>query len=243
MAEQLDTINIMGIPFVNNTKENFMKKQVIPKIEREEKCFIVTANPEIVMETFENAAYKKVVQTADFVVPDGIGVVVASKMYGKPLTERIAGVELMEDLLEIAHERGLRCYFLGGKAKTNKLAVANITEKYPNLVVAGSHHGYFDLGDENVGSQVVASEPDIVFAALGFPKQEFWIGENIDAFSKGVFIGVGGSIDIFAGTINRAPDFWIKLNLEWFYRLVKQPFRWKRMFKVFNFLMLALRRK
>lgn len=236
-------IKIMDIPFVDSTKEAFLKRQVIPKIDANDKCFIVTANPEIVMETVENPAYKKVVQAADYVVPDGIGVVIASRMYGKPLTERIAGVELMEDLLEYANEKGLSCYFLGGKAETNQLAVENITRKYPQLVVAGSHHGYFDLDDENVTAEVVSSEPDIVFAALGFPKQEFWIGENINSFSKGVFIGVGGSIDIFAGTVNRAPDFWIKLNLEWFYRLLKQPLRWKRMLKVFEFLFYAVRRK
>lgn len=243
MMKQVKTIKIMEIPFVNSRKTDFMKEQVIPKISANEKCFIVTANPEIVMETVENPAYKKVVQAATYVVPDGIGVVLASKLYGKPLTERIAGVELMEDLLEHANQQGLRCYFLGGKAETNKLAVENILIKYPQLIVAGSHHGYFDLTDEQIVAEVVASEPDIVFAALGFPKQEFWIGNNLARFSKGVFIGVGGSIDIFAGAVNRAPDFWIKLNLEWFYRLVKQPLRSKRMLKVFKFLWLALRRR
>lgn len=243
MGKHVDKSSVMEIDFVNSTKDVFVEEQVVPRLDAGEKCFIVTANPEIVMEAVENPAYKQVVQGADFVVPDGIGVLVAAKLYGRPLRERIAGVELMEDLLAYANEGGLRCYFLGGKQESNDLAVENIQARFPNLIVAGAHHGYFDLDDEAVVDEVVAADADLVFAALGFPKQEFWIGRHLERFSKGVFVGVGGSIDIYAGTVDRAPDFWIKLNLEWFYRLVKQPFRWKRILKVFHFLWLALWRK
>jgi N-acetylglucosaminyldiphosphoundecaprenol N-acetyl-beta-D-mannosaminyltransferase len=96
-------------------------------------------------------------------------------------------------------------------------------------MIAGSHHGFFDWNKNTISEEIRASEPDIVFVALGFPKQEKWIAENISNFTKGLFIGVGGSIDVLAGEVKRAPEIWQKTNLEWFYRLLKQPSRWRRM--------------
>lgn len=239
-----NTVEIMEIPFVNETNRTFIDRLVIPQIQAGKKCFVVTANPEIVMETRVNRAYKNILQEADFVVPDGIGILVAAKLKRQPLTERIAGVDVMNEFLTYANENGLSCYFLGGKAEVNAAAMSAIGVKFPNLVVVGGHHGYFEIGDATDGlivEEIRAAEPDFVFAALGFPKQEMWIARYLDGFKKGVFIGVGGSIDIYAGNVNRAPEFWIKMNLEWFYRLLKQPFRWKRILKVFKFLWLCLR--
>lgn len=236
----------MDIPFVNSTNQEFIEELVIPRVEQGKKTFIVTANPEIVMETRVNALYKDVLQAADFVVPDGIGILVAAKLQRQALTERIAGVDVMNELLTYANEHGLQCYFLGGKDQVNRAARVAIEKKFPNLVVAGGHHGYFEIGDHvdrQIVEEVRAAKVDFVFTALGFPKQEMWISRYLDEFEKGVFIGVGGSIDIYAGNVNRAPAFWIKLNLEWFYRLLKQPFRWKRILKVFKFLWLSLWRK
>lgn len=243
MKKDEKRVTIMDIPFVNDTQQHFVNHQLKQKITAEEKCFIVTANPEIVMETRDNKRYKKIVQRADYVVPDGIGVLIAARLQRKRLKERIAGVDLMTDLLHYANEQKLRCFFLGATDEVNAKARRNIREKFPNLIDAGGHHGYFSLDDKAVVEKAVAANADFVFVTLGFPKQEYWIDAYKDRFTKGVFIGLGGSLDIFAGNVKRAPNIWIKLHLEWLYRLLKQPFRWKRMLKAFSFLWLALWRK
>lgn len=238
MEKNNEKVEIMDISFVNNSKYNFLHKQVKAHFISNEKCFIVTANPEIVMETRRNNTYKKIVQSADFVVPDGIGIILAAKHKKQPLIERIAGFDLMKDMLEFANESEAKCFFLGASEEVNKEAVSNIKRQYPGIKVTGRHHGFFDKSDAAIVNLVKDGEPDFIFVALGFPKQEEWIYENLPAFSKGIFMGVGGSLDVFAGKVKRAPDFWIKLNLEWLYRIIKQPFRWKRMLPIVKFMWL-----
>lgn len=230
------SVEIMDIPFQNCTQKYFIDEKVKPKFFQEEKCFIVTANPEIVMETRSNERYKQAVLKADYVVPDGIGILLAAKWQKTPLTERIAGYDLMIDLLNLAEEEKARCFFLGGRAEVNEATVAKIKNDFPNIVIAGSHHGYFDIDDESIWKEVQASKADFVFVALGFPKQEEWIVNHLEKFSKGIFIGVGGSFDVISGHVKRAPSIWIKLHLEWLYRLVKQPSRWKRILPIFKFI-------
>lgn len=233
----------MDIPFVNSTKDLFIEEEIKERLHVNEKTFIVTANPEIVMETRRNKKYKSIVQSADYVVPDGIGVILAAKHKREPLKERIAGFDVMKDMLQLANESGASCFFLGSSEEANAEAVKNIRKQYPGLKVAGCHHGYFDLNDQAIGELVQKAEPDFIFVALGFPKQEEWIEQNYYRFSKGIFMGVGGSLDVFAGKVKRAPDFWIKLNVEWLYRIVKQPFRWKRILPVFKFMWLVYTRR
>lgn len=235
---------IMDIDFVNMSKSDLLQTHLYPRLDDGEKTFLVTANPEIVMQARENAVYKQILRRADFVTPDGTGIVMASKYVGDPVQERIPGFDLMQDLLQYADEKGLACYFLGAKEYVVDRAVVNIKETYPSLVVAGSHHGYFS-DDEGVEIARMASEaePDVIFAALGSPRQEKWITENWDLFSKGLFMGVGGSFDVLAGEVKRAPDAWIKLNLEWLYRLLKQPLRWRRILTSFKFMFLVLFRR
>lgn len=226
-------VSIMGIPFNNLSKQNLIDKLWNQEMN---KGFIVTANPEIVMETRNNEHYKNSILQADYVIADGIGVIIASKWLKQPLQERIPGFELMMSMIEHAASAGKSCYFLGSSKTVNQMAVEELKIKFPDLIIAGHHHGFFDLNDERITDQVKATNPDFIFVALGMPKQEQWIAENIDLFSKGIFMGVGGSFDVAAGEVKRAPDTWIKLNLEWLYRLIKQPFRWKRILKVFEFI-------
>lgn len=243
MSQNTQKVIIADIPFVNSTKNAFLKEHIVPSINKGQKCFIVTANPEIVMQAVEDASFKQVLHDADFVVPDGIGVLLAAKWKKQPLQERIAGSDLMNDMLEVANEEQASCYFLGADEETNEQAVKNIRKLYPTIQVAGRHHGYFDIGDQDVLADVVEAAPDFVFVALGSPKQENWIRQSLESFSKGVFMGVGGCLDIYAGNVKRAPNFWIKLNIEWLYRLLQQPFRWKRMLPIIRFLFLAIRGK
>jgi len=231
----MDFIKILGIDFINKSFNEVVELQA-KAVKGGKKSFVVTANPEIVMYAKEQPDYKEIVQSADMVVPDGIGIVIASKILNHPIQERVAGFDLMMRLLELGNENKWGIYLLGGKKATNEKAVANISSKFPQLKIVGSHHGFFDWKMDGITEEIKAANPDIVFVALGFPKQEQWISENLDHFSKGLFIGVGGSIDVLAGEVKRAPKFWRKMNLEWLYRLLSQPSRWRRMLALPQFL-------
>lgn len=230
-----NVVPIMDIDFVNITKHDLLHNDLFPRLANGEKSFVVTANPEFVMKTREDAEFKAIVQAADFVVPDGIGIIKASHWINDPLKERIPGYELMLDLLAHANEQGLSCYFLGAKEEVNEKAVKEVEKRYPNLKVAGRYHGYFDIDDRSIFENVRKTNPDLIFVALGMPRQEKWIAHYMKEFDKGLFMGVGGSFDTLTGTVKRAPEAWIKLNLEWLYRFIKQPIRFKRILKIFEF--------
>jgi N-acetylglucosaminyldiphosphoundecaprenol N-acetyl-beta-D-mannosaminyltransferase len=184
----------------------------------------------------EHPDYKNTIQSADMVVPDGYGIILASKILSTPIIERVAGYDLMIRLLEHGNEKKLKIYLLGGREETNQKAVTNISKQFPDIQIVGSHHGFFDWDKNTITDEIKAASPDLIFVALGFPRQEKWIANNLSKFSKGLFMGVGGSIDVLAGEVQRAPEFWQKLNLEWFYRLISQPSRWRRMLAIPRFL-------
>ncbi|MEH6907835.1 WecB/TagA/CpsF family glycosyltransferase [Neobacillus drentensis] len=231
-----NSVKILGIDFVNKGFHDVVEIH-LSSIKNDHKSFIVTANPEIVMYAQEHPDYKKIIQSADMVVPDGYGIILASKILNTPIIERVAGYDLMVRLLEYGNENQLKIYLLGGREETNQKAVANISSQYPNVQIVGSHHGFFDWEKNTITAEIKETKPDIIFVALGFPKQEQWIARNLDQFSKGIFMGVGGSIDVLAGEVQRAPRIWQEMNLEWFYRLITQPSRWRRMLAIPQFLM------
>ncbi|MFD1037161.1 WecB/TagA/CpsF family glycosyltransferase [Virgibacillus byunsanensis] len=238
-----NTVTIMDITFLNVTKKDFLYDELFPRLNRQQKSFVVTANPEIVMKAREDHGYKQAVQSADYIVPDGAGILLAAKYKKEPLQERIPGYELMLDLLKHANDEGLRCYFLGAKDNVINKTIVEVEQQYPNITIAGSHHGFFDIHDSSIAENIKAQNPDIVFVALGLPRQEEWIAKHSNKFPKGLFMGVGGSFDVIAGEVQRAPEKWIKLNLEWLYRLLKQPLRFKRILKVFEFMLRIIVKK
>ena len=229
--------------FFNSLKKNELLKQLYKKINNKEKTFLVTANPEIVMYANKDAGYKDIIQGADYLIADGYGIILASKLLGKPLPERIPGFEIMTALLEEGNRQGWSVYFFGAKEEVVSKAVTTVKERYENLTIAGYHNGYFDWNDTYVQEEIKATEPDLIFVALGFPKQEQWISSNINHFNKGIFIGLGGSFDVLAGAVKRAPLIWQKLNLEWLYRLIKQPSRWRRMLALPHFILKVMKVK
>lgn len=230
-----NSVNILGIDFVNKSFEQVIEI-LITSINSNHKSFIVTANPEIVMYAQEHSDYKNTIQSADMVVPDGYGIILASKILSTPIIERVAGYDLMVRLLGLGNEKNLKIYLLGGREETNQKAVTNISRQFPDIQIVGSHHGFFDWDNNTITDEIKAASPDLIFVALGFPRQEKWIANNLTQFSKGLFMGVGGSIDVLAGEVQRAPQIWQKLNLEWFYRLISQPSRWRRMLAIPRFL-------
>ncbi|GAE95166.1 N-acetylmannosaminyltransferase [Gracilibacillus boraciitolerans JCM 21714] len=225
----MKTITILDIPFINTTQREFI---IIldQHIKNKEKSFVITANPEIVMKAEDDPpSFKSYINKADYVTADGIGIILASRMLKTALPERVTGFDSMLKLLEIANEKQYKIFLLGAHPDTLKVTVEKVATNYPDIQLVGYHDGYFDWDQNDIIEQIRATQPDITFVALGVPRQEKWIAEHINQFSHGIFIGVGGSFDVIAGTVKRAPKIWRKLNLEWLYRLIKQPSRWRRM--------------
>lgn len=201
------------------------------KLEKEQKMFIVTANPEVLMIGAQNEQLDTILRDDTVtIVPDGIGVVKAMHQVGIPCNERITGVELAIHLLTSANRFKKSVFFYGAKPEVIEALMEKVKQDYPNLVIAGYQDGYNNKGDA-VFETIIAAKPDIIFVALGVPAQELLIAKHIDQFQKGIFIGVGGSFDVLSGLKARAPKIFIKLNLEWLYRISKEPKRFGRFYR------------
>ncbi|MBP3705798.1 MAG: WecB/TagA/CpsF family glycosyltransferase [Clostridia bacterium] len=215
--------------FIGSNKEfyEFLEK----RIKESKKTFVVTANPETLMTGRINTDFHKaLIDPETIIVPDGIGVVKAAKMAGIAVKERVTGVETVEYLLSCGNKMGLSVYFYGAKSEVLKKFAGVLSQKYPALKIAGLHDGYTD--DENkVFEYISQTKPDLVFVALGIPRQELAVYNNLHLFEKGIFIGCGGSIDVLSGTKKRAPKIFIKLNCEWLYRIICEP---KRLGRFYN---------
>lgn len=235
-------VTILGVPFLQTTM-NEMIGRLVNHIHNQEKAFVVTANPEIVLAAYEDESYNQLLHKATYVTADGIGVVKAANLLGETLPERVTGFDMFISLLEKGNEEGYSIYLLGAREEVLERTIQAINTSYPNIKIAGSHHGFFNWEDTAIEEQIKETKPDLVFVALGFPRQEKWIGERIDSFEKGVFMGIGGSFDVLAGEVKRAPVIWQKLNIEWLYRLLKQPSRWRRMLALPRFALKVLGEK
>ncbi|WP_071027966.1 WecB/TagA/CpsF family glycosyltransferase [Peptoniphilus raoultii] len=236
-------VNICNIDFEENKKilNSFLKSEKLNKI--------YTPNTEIVMAAKNDEGLKALINKGDLILADGIGLIYASKMRKKPLKERVTGFDSSIELLKMANKDALKVYFLGGKERIAKRAAENVKREYENLIICGYHNGYFKgahTGDINspeeeaIIRQINEKNPHIIFVGLGFPKQEIWIDKNYDRLKGKIIIGNGGVLDILAGATKRAPEIFIKLNLEWFYRLITDPKRIKRQLAIPKFLLAVL---
>ena len=184
----------------------------------------------------------RAVNGADLVLPDGIGVIKGAAMLGTPLKEKTPGIEFAAHLMGRMAEEGLSLYLLGAKPGVAEQAAENLRKQYPGLRIAGTHDGYF-RDDGPVTEDIRRSGADAVFVCLGAPKQELWMEKNGAATGAKLLCGLGGSLDVFAGVVERAPKFWSDHGLEWFYRLCKEPRRIGRMMKLPLFLVHVRREK
>ncbi len=200
--------------------------------------YVVTPNPEIVMAAEKDPAFREVLNGAHLVLPDGVGVVKAAKLLGRPLKGRCPGIDFAAALMERMAAAGDRLFLLGAKPGVAERAAENLRAKYPGLTVCGTHDGYF-TEDAPVVEEVKASGADVLFVCLGFPRQEFWMAGNGANCGVKLAVGLGGSLDVFAGTVERAPEKWRRMGLEWLYRLYKEPRRIGRMAKLPVFLVQA----
>jgi N-acetylglucosaminyldiphosphoundecaprenol N-acetyl-beta-D-mannosaminyltransferase len=199
--------------------------------QKEKKTFIVTINPEIVMLAKNDAEYEKVLRSADLCVADGVGIVLAGKVFGKSFKGRIHGADLVEKLPKHIAKKPITVGFLGGQGNVAQTASNCLKEKYPELKVAFA---------VNEPSEINKIQADILFVAFGSPKQEKWIYENLQKIDVNVAIGVGGAFDFVSGKVPRAPKFIRSLGLEWLFRLIIQPWRVKRQLALIKFVFLVL---
>ncbi len=190
---------------------------------------VVTLNPEILYRAVKEKALADLVQKASWVTADGIGIVWACNVKGEPVPERVTGVDLMLELLKRAAQKGWKVFFLGSAPGVAQEAAGQAMRKYPGLQVVGTEHGYFKPEEEAALEQKIkAACPDLLFVALGAPRQEFWIQQHQEFLQVPLAMGVGGSLDVLSGRIARVPRWMQKLNLEWLGRILRQPSRLKR---------------
>ena len=193
--------------------------------------YVVTPNPEFILAAKKDDAFRQVLNAADLALPDGIGVVYAAKLLGRPLKGRAPGVDFAQRLMAGMAVRGKRLFLLGAKPGVAQQAAQNLTGKFPGLTICGTHDGYFQE-DSPVVDAIREAGADVIFVCLGAPKQEFWMAQNGPATGARLAVGLGGCLDVFAGNVQRAPEAWQKAGLEWLYRLIKEPSRFGRMAKL-----------
>ncbi len=197
-------------------------------IEGNKPAQIVTINPEMVNFSFKNAEFAKLLQDADMLIPDGVGIKIAMNLLGKKIN-RIAGIDFAYKLLQDCEKSGIPVAMIGTSENILNKAVENIKNSMPDLKIVYTHNGFFDNADE-IYKHLQNTAPKLVLVALGSPKQEFFIQEAKKYLKNGLFIGIGGSFDVWSGEIKRAPVIFQKLGLEWLYRVLTQPKRLKRIF-------------
>lgn len=201
------------------------------KIVKEERAFVVTANAEIIMMCQQDSRYNKIVgETADLVLPDGAGAVWAGRHLGYKVPERVAGFDLYLRLMELSSQKGYKAFFFGSSPGVAEAAQAKLETMYPGVQVVGLRNGYFTEADvPQIIEAINESGADMLFCALGAPKQEYWIADHLSELKPKVIMGIGGSFDVLAGKMERAPKWMQDASLEWAFRLYKQPSRFMRM--------------
>jgi len=205
---------------------------------------ICTVNPEFIMDARYDPNFAAVLQRADLRVPDGIGVLWAARLFGSPLRERVTGSDGIYRICEKAGASGWSVYFLGAAPSVAEQVAASLQQRYAGLIVSGTHGGSPAAADwPMIQQQLAMAQPDILFVAFGHPRQDFWIDQHRHELPVKVAIGVGGAFDFVAGVTQRAPRWVQRLGLEWLHRLIREPWRWRRMAKLPLFVVLVLRQK
>lgn len=234
-------VDILGLKFNNVTLDEAVGF-AMQKADANEKIYVVTPNSEIAHLSLEDNELFNIINNADLVLPDGIGIVYAGKILKTPVKEKVAGVDFAKELVKSMAEKNMSLFILGAKPDVAKTALDNLCKDNSGLVFAGVKDGYFTDDDDAIDA-INKTSPDVLFVCLGAPKQEKFIYNNLDKINAKIICGLGGSVDVFAGTVNRAPDFFVNHGLEWFYRLLKQPSRAMRMARLPLFGLAVLKHK
>ena len=227
-------IDVMGLKFDSVTMDEALSRAEA-LLRGEKAAYVVTPNAEIAYEALHDVQLRELLNGADLMLPDGAGVVLASKLLRTPVKQKVAGVDFAAGLLGVLERNGQSLYLLGGKPGIGELAAQKMLEAHPQLRIAGIADGYFQ--DETpVIEKINASGADALFVCLGAPKQERFMVQHQQELRVHLMAGLGGSLDAFAGTVQRAPAWMIRLNLEWLYRLIREPKRFRRMLRLPKYL-------
>lgn len=230
------TIEILGVPVDNATMLDAVER-VKGFLQEDRAHTVYTPNAEIMMNAYRDASLKKILCEADMLVADGAGVVLASRILGRDLPEKVSGIDLVKNLFSLNTDKKISFFFFGAKPGIAETAAERILGEYTDVDIVGCRNGYFTGGEEKeIINQINASGADILLVALGAPKQEKWIHQHKNELKVKVCIGVGGSLDVFAGKASLAPDFFRRNGLEWLYRLYKEPGRLVRMLDLPRFM-------
>lgn len=232
--------NILGYNVFNGTKEQFMDY-----IDKFNKINIISGNPEVLYNGFSDSKlYNYFTSKYSIIIPDGVGTLIASKILKNPIHEKIAGIDIMDEIIKRCELENKSIYLLGAKQLVLENCIKNLKRKYNRLEVAGSHNGYFDFKNcEYIIKEIITKKPYAIFVAMGSPRQDIFISQNIDKLPCSIFMGVGGSFDVLSGQIKRAPKWMIKFGLEWLYRISREPQRISRMNSILKFLLKVIRCK
>ncbi|TKC17004.1 WecB/TagA/CpsF family glycosyltransferase [Robertmurraya kyonggiensis] len=233
--------NILGID-VSTLDYDSLVNAINEKIKSNEKMKIIAVNPEKIIMAQKDSSLKELINSSTYQIPDGIGVVLASKLSKGNIQTRVTGIGMMEKLLELANKEEYNIFLYGAKEEVVKEAKEKISETYPDLKITGYINGYCKDNNKII-DEINKSNAQILFVALGSPRQELWIRENAERLNVNVFQGVGGSFDVFSGRVKRAPVIFQKTGLEWFYRLLSQPSRAKRQLALPRFLYEVIKNK
>lgn len=231
---------LLGYKIFSDNKEELLKE-----IENKKRVNIISGNPEVLYNGIKNEFLKNSFTKEDaLIIPDGVGTLLAAKINGIDITEKIAGIEVMNMLLEEARDKNLKVFLLGAKEETLIKCEEKIKENYDGINIVGSNNGFFDLDNcDDLIEKINESKADILFVAMGAPRQEVFIEKYKDKLCCKIFMGVGGSFDVFAGNVNRAPQFMINIGMEWLYRVAKEPWRIKRLGSIPKFLILSIKER
>ena len=233
-------LTLMGVPVYDVTMGETLD-WVSRWIEQGEPRQIATVNPEFLVRARADPGFRATLNRAALCIPDGIGLLWATRMRGRRLRERVAGSDLVPSLAEVAAERGWRIFFLGAAPGVAETTAKILTTQHPNLQVAGCYAGSPDPAEEvGITSRIRSTDADVVLVAYGAPRQDLWLARNLAETGAAVGVGVGGSFDFIAGVARRAPRWVQKLGLEWLHRLVLEPWRWRRQLALPYFVWLVL---
>ena len=232
---------VLGLRFDNVTMDEALAR-ARELLKTDGASVVVTPNAEIAYEALRSDELRALLNSADLMLPDGSGVVLAAKLLKTPLKQKVAGVDFADRLMGVLETTGGGLYLLGSKPGIAELAAQNMTKKHPKLRICGMADGYFKE-EAPVVEKINAAAPDVLFVCLGAPKQELFMKRHLDDLHVKLMIGLGGTLDSFAGTVKRAPKWMIRCNLEWLYRLIKEPKRFGRMLRLPKYLFAVLGRR
>lgn len=243
MSNNHPTVPIYGIPFSKLNLDETVRL-LTTAIEARTPTHVITANPIMIMAAVDDPNYARMMLKADLIVPDGAGVVWAAKHAGNPVAERVTGIELLNKLMEQGEKRHWKVYLLGTTQEIIEAAAEKLQLQYPQVRIVGCRNGFFTAEqDDEVIAEIRQAAPDLLFVARGADTQEPWIVKHKKGLNVPLIMGVGGSFDVISGRLKRAPSVFQKLRLEWLYRLMQEPKRYKRMLVLPKFVVKVLRDK